>query len=345
MAGPIEECGIQNPNFDQIKDIQKLDAEVLFEELKKNTTKPTMLGDNQTEYRFGDIRCPENTAVYLMIDYEKKYLHANIVEMEEGEPLYLTQYPYRGSNFLFWKLAMKKSNLIVDLMRKDDLKNYERKNYPTGELNLQPLELNPIEENKLKELSIQESFTEDDIKSKLKDWKYGSSYIDEVKFKEVLGFEMEFDYMRVTFKNKTVVLGKEGDPLKTVRYNYQVEDRETGNKKNVSRFNFEGWRDYGGTSVDKLKELVEYVDSTIKDFPKGTIPIVHCLAGVGRSGTFATARTLVHLAKDGKLNNDNFREILFKIILKGREQRGPLFVQRCSQLQTLIELGKKLLHE
>ncbi len=324
---------------------QEKDVKALFDELEKQTKTPTMLGDNQTDHRYADVGCPKKTAVLVEIDGEDKYLHANTVEIEDGKPTILTQYPCMSGNELFWKQAWTKSNLIVDLMLEDDLPAFEGKNYPTGKLNLQSLDLMSSEIKELEDFSKKIDLTEDDIISKMEALELSSAFINSVNIKEVLGLEMKFGSMLVIFENKTLVLGKEDDSVKTVRYNYIVKEGATGVEKNVSRLNFEGWEDYSGTSVDKLMELVEYVDATIENEFPGTIPIVHCRAGVGRTGTFVTARILMHLYKSGKLDKANFIETLFKIILKGREERGPMFVQRDSQLQTLIELGKKLLQK
>jgi protein tyrosine phosphatase len=127
---------------------------------------------------------------------------------------------------------------------------------------------------------------------------------------------------------------------------YEVLNLGNASSTIVTRINYQGWEDHSGTSAEKLKDLLSLVDKHAK---KETIPIVHCRAGVGRTGTFITARTLKHLAEtsneDGspQVTRDNVEEQMREIILNGRKRRGPMFVQREEQMWTLVEFAENLI--
>ena len=55
-----------------------------------------------------------------------------------------------------------------------------------------------------------------------------------------------------------------------------------------------------------------------------------------------TAMTMKHLIEKKTVDEDNFLEKLSEIIIEGRRQRGPLFVESPAQFKTLIELMGKV---
>ncbi len=119
---------------------------------------------------------------------------------------------------------------------------------------------------------------------------------------------------------------------------YRVTDGQ-GTTKNIERLNYQEWQDFSGTSAEDLKRLIAHADKM--QGQRAEPLVVHCRAGVGRTGTFITARTLSH--QSNRLNADNFMESTNKIILSGRQQRGPLFVQSEKQLMTLVAFGNELM--
>ena len=80
------------------------------------------------------LRCPSTHGVYLPLDAFKgdtaHYLHANHVSLGEGLDFIATIYPLDCA--LFWKMAMHKGNVIVDLTNdKDLIDNKAKPYYPT----------------------------------------------------------------------------------------------------------------------------------------------------------------------------------------------------------------------
>jgi protein tyrosine phosphatase len=126
-------------------------------------------------------------------------------------------------------------------------------------------------------------------------------------------------------------------------YKLTLVDEEIGQSKEITRIHYSDWADQSSTEVNKLSQVIEMLELYVKD-PLET-PFVHCLAGVGRTGTFITAYTLHHLVKSKKLSKDSLIPSIQEIILKGRKDRGCKFVQNVQQLTTIIEFGKKLLEK
>ena len=68
------------------------------------------------------------------------------------------------------------------------------------------------------------------------------------------------------------------------------------------------------------------------------VPIVHCMGGVGRTGTLLTGVALVQLHRDGQLHTKNRLHHIRDIIIEGRKHRGLEFVQTDTQIETLWNL-------
>lgn len=115
---------------------------------------------------------------------------------------------------------------------------------------------------------------------------------------------------------------------------YSVVDKQTGQSKEFTRVNYPRWKDHGAlkTPAD-LNQLVTAIDEYVQQArAMGKTPMIHCNAGIGRSGTIATALTLYHLSKERTVNLED----LVKIVVSGRSQRGPYFVQTPDQLRLLV---------
>ncbi len=134
---------------------------------------------------------------------------------------------------------------------------------------------------------------------------------------------------------------KNSDTIEINRYT--VKDTKTNLKKTVYRVRYLDWKDFSGTAADDLIYLIDEVDQIAQEISNHDPIMVHCRAGVGRAGTLITVRTLKNLIQQGKINNENLVRILQKIIFMGRQQRGRGFVQRLTQLETIIECAEKIL--
>jgi protein tyrosine phosphatase len=129
---------------------------------------------------------------------------------------------------------------------------------------------------------------------------------------------------------------------------YRVErkkiltDVEPDFQFDIARLHYEGWNDFEGISEDDLDKLIAVIMNYQKDSSQPVI--VHCRAGVGRSGTLIVACALMHLMKQKKVDSSNLMEHLYRLILEGRKQRGPNFVQQPLQFEALCRWSWRALH-
>jgi protein tyrosine phosphatase len=76
---------------------------------------------------------------------------------------------------------------------------------------------------------------------------------------------------------------------------FELTDKE-GNVRNITQLNFTGWPDHGVPNIDNVFDTFTDMIKRVKehlDLYKDTSPvIVHCSAGVGRTGTFMSMYTL-----------------------------------------------------
>lgn len=119
---------------------------------------------------------------------------------------------------------------------------------------------------------------------------------------------------------------------------YQVTDNSTGVTKNLKRYHFTEWKDFGAVSVPLLKNLIETLEKEM-----GDQVWVHCRAGVGRTGTLITAFLLKEKIAKGHVTKENLDDTLINIILELRKRRGPYFVQMPEQLDLLRQFGNVLM--
>lgn len=139
----------------------------------------------------------------------------------------------------------------------------------------------------------------------------------------------------ITYGDMTIKLEDIDDNL----FKYELKDN-SGNIKKVNRFHFNTWKDGGIIEVKELAALVDRLDEEFKD----NMPIVHCRAGVGRTGVVITASFIKEKIKQGKITDQNFRDSILNLILELRNQRGKEFVQTETQFKLLINYTKSLLN-
>lgn len=118
-------------------------------------------------------------------------------------------------------------------------------------------------------------------------------------------------------------------------YTYEIKDFDKDTTKEVQRVFYPVWPDGGVVSVDEFKELIEILKSL-----KWSKPIIHCQAGVGRTGTLITTLIILEeYIKKGLLNKDNYKKdflrILREVIIDCRKERSHSFVQRPSQFKLI----------
>ena len=101
-------------------------------------------------------------------------------------------------------------------------------------------------------------------------------------------------------------------------------NNSTKKEKNVKQIHFNGWPDHGvpdvsdGKVFDSFNEMIELVDKYRENKPV----VVHCSAGVGRTGTFITMYVLNKEIR--KQIDENVKEIkfsIFNLVRKLKEMR------------------------
>lgn len=101
------------------------------------------------------------------------------------------------------------------------------------------------------------------------------------------------------------------------------------------RVHFHQWQDAQPITIKELDDLVEQIVAYHID-PKKPL-LVHCRAGVGRTGSLIVARVLYSLIAEKKITKESLVPTLKRLVLQGRKQRGELFVQTAAQLKVLYD--------
>lgn len=108
----------------------------------------------------------------------------------------------------------------------------------------------------------------------------------------------------------------------------------------VQRWHYNTWTDMESPAL--VEEFAEMVNTIDQEFSR-LDTLVHCVAGIGRTGTLITGLILKQQIVEGKIQAGNLASSLEEIILDLRIQRGSDFVATISQFNFLIEYGEMLL--
>ena len=118
-----------------------------------------------------------------------------------------------------------------------------------------------------------------------------------------------------------------------------VDSKGNPQEKIIKRFQYPRWKDFSATSEAGLTGLVDLLENTKE------LKIIHCRAGVGRTGTLISAYFLNRGIQSGEVTRENLHSYLFDMIYQLRKQRGPSFVQQEEQLDLLLRYGNQQLGE
>ncbi|XP_025108226.1 receptor-type tyrosine-protein phosphatase mu-like isoform X5 [Pomacea canaliculata] len=130
-----------------------------------------------------------------------------------------------------------------------------------------------------------------------------------------------------TYGHVTVTALKADTRADFVVRHFVVQSKKGGDQRTVSQYHYLVWPDHGVPSTYSLVSFWRYV----KARAQGAIPVVHCSAGVGRTGTYIALDIAADLRSRGR--NVNVKEIVSRL----REDR-TLMVQTEEQYKFLHEV-------
>ena len=107
----------------------------------------------------------------------------------------------------------------------------------------------------------------------------------------------------------------------------EIQMGNTTQTHKVTQYHYTNWPDFG--VPDTPKPLVDLVNKVRRDLSPGDVCLVHCSAGVGRTGTMIA---LKHIMDEIDSQEDAIN--IFDTVLQLRSQR-VLMVQKPSQYQFL----------
>lgn len=128
-----------------------------------------------------------------------------------------------------------------------------------------------------------------------------------------------------------------------ISYKYNIRDTKTGEEKSIVRLHFNEWPDHGVITIQQLENILALFESEDLDEKLSEKVIVHCRAGVGRTGTIITAQIMKEKIARKEVTRENLDQQLISLIVELRKSRGDFFVQREEQFALVRAYALSLL--
>ena len=114
-----------------------------------------------------------------------------------------------------------------------------------------------------------------------------------------------------------------------------------GGDKKITALHLTNWPDKEVISIPQLSCLVTEIREAQAASKTGKL-CMHCVAGVGRTGSVFAALALKQMHEDGNLTRENLDDAVIKVIAEGRASRGQSFVQTAEQLRLVRGYAESL---
>lgn len=126
------------------------------------------------------------------------------------------------------------------------------------------------------------------------------------------------NHFRIT--NVPPVVKKKGGIL--VRRKFLLENLKTGESREIMHLQYKEWPDHGlPVSTTNFRQLLHMVDQILN----GNAPIVvHCSAGIGRTGTFCTVHSTIARIEDQYKHHQPVNCNILQTVLRLREERAGM---------------------
>lgn len=118
---------------------------------------------------------------------------------------------------------------------------------------------------------------------------------------------------------------------------FNLKNNLTKNEREITQLHFRNWPDHGvpdiNNSYDVFQDINLKLDNHFEQYKGNSPVIVHCSAGVGRTGTIITIFHIYYILKKQFERNQNNKILtlnIFSIVRKLKEQRRFL-VEKASQ--------------
>jgi protein tyrosine phosphatase len=152
----------------------------------------------------------------------------------------------------------------------------------------------------------------------------------------------ENEEVNTIFKHHNITLtGKQDNDVYEERtFTYKDKNK----KKTVTHLWFRAWPDHGVPELNNFIKLLERFNELKEERPGTFKPLVHCSAGVGRTGTFIVLDHILY-DKQGKPRTDldpykkkDIYTLMDKTICQLRQQRNADMVQTDSQYEFIYDV-------
>lgn len=124
----------------------------------------------------------------------------------------------------------------------------------------------------------------------------------------------------------------------------EIQLKNGDEERTLLMYRYPNWNDKSDVASKELSLLAQLASKQHPTDGEERVQLVHCRAGVGRSGTFIFTEQLIRwlqLAREGKVKPPKMVDIKWKLILNMRAHRDHQCIQTYEQFQCAIQAVKE----